>query len=149
MKKVIHLLTSVSLILLLNLLLGCGGSMTKDQAIDFIMKKYQIPSISGGINKQILKSKTYVQYTSFPKVSITIGDDKVLTYKDYEPFLSDLAKKGLITIEEFTTQDYDYNEDRTYVKIMLTDEGKKYLIKEYSTAYELDLPKLVYDKLCD
>ena len=63
---------------------------------------------------KVLNQKKYVSYCSFPKVSITIGEEnKIITYSDYETFLTDHKGKGIITINDSTVQDYSYNEDRT------------------------------------
>lgn len=149
MKKTIFFAKTFVFIIILPVLFSSCQRLSKEQAVDFIVRKYKVPGVvASGLNKNYFKNKKYVSYCSFPKVSITIGDEnKIITYSDLETFLTDLKGKGIITINDFTMQDYSYNEDRTYAKILLTDEGKKYLLHEYSDRFEIDLAKLVQEKL--
>jgi len=55
----------------------------------------------------------------------------------------------MMSSEEVTIQDYEHNQDRTYAKILLTEEGKKYLVREFSNVYDLDFAKFIREKLKD
>jgi hypothetical protein len=146
MKKVKYL-TSVMLLLFVSFFFfSCSKNLSRSEASVLIMKKYNLPQIeSKEINKSYFKNSKYVDYCSFPKVSIYIGDR--ITYSDNENVLIALKEKGLINISETVEQEREYDEDNTYAIVLLTDEGRKYLINESKEKFIVKTCEITFGEI--
>ncbi len=122
------------------------GIYRESEAEVLIMKKFNLPQTDTmRIYKKYFKSSKYVDYCSFPKVSIYIGGR--ITYSDNEKVLITLKEKGLINISETVEQEREYDEDNTYAIVLLTDEGKKYLIKEDDVKYIVKTCEITFGEI--
>ena len=123
----------VSLILLIALctFTACN-KLTRGKAKEEIIKKQQLPqSETVKLNKKFLKDHQFVG--GFPKVCLTIGIDH---FSSYEKKLLDLQSQGFITLKD--DEYYDDCND-LYTNVLLTEKGKKDLIKEDDGIYTIKL----------
>ena len=132
MKKVIYSIITL-------LVFTACGELSRGKAKDEIIKDKQLPQTETvKLNKKFLKDHQYVG--GFPKVCLNNYE----RFSQREKQLTELQEKGYITFKD--DEYYDDCND-LYTNIILTEKGKKDLVKENNGQYEIKLCNIEFGEI--
>lgn len=132
MKKVIYSIITL-------LVFTACGELSRGKAKDEIIKDKQLPQTETvKLNKKFLKDHQYVG--GFPKVCLNNYE----RFSQREKQLTELQEKGYITFKD--DEYYDDCND-LYTNILLTEKGKKDLVKEDNGQYEIKLCNIEFGEI--
>lgn len=118
-----HILFWVAVTMLIT---GCQGKLSRSKAKSEIIKAKQLPYPEyKPLNKRFIKEHQYVE---FGKVCF----NNINLFKDYASQLLEMQSKGYITLKDDTNFD---NCNNRYTNVILTESGKKELVKEDPNNY--------------
>ena len=122
---------------------GCSKTLSRDEAETLIKQKHNLPQIETvKIVKNYHKSH-YGDRGGFGMEIVTIVTSPY--YSEFKTMLDGLQSKGLITVNE--TKEYNGGIHYTWATVSLTDEGKKYLVKESRGEYEIKSAEITFGQI--
>ena len=140
MKKLPFLLVSIIL------LSSCSNNLSRQKAAELISRQQKLP-----VTQTIVLGSYFKRAWSDPAsgafgisaACLVSGGDK--NYSDVAQSLAELQSKGLISIGE--RKDHNGECNYLYATTKLTDEGKKYLVKESGGVHELKAYDLAFGEV--
>lgn len=126
----------IAILPLFLFLFSCSNDLSRDKAKDLIVQKYNLPQ-----TETVKLGKSYLKkYQNLNGIYNETG------YSGAKEKLDALLSQGLITIGESQSGTIGYGL-MFYATVMLTDEGKKYLIKEDEKDYEMKSNEIAFGEI--
>jgi hypothetical protein len=133
------LVFKMGLALATMLMCSCGSNdLSRPKAAELISRQLKLP-----MTETITLGKSYLKksWDDSWGVCMVIGDK----YPDVKKWLDELQAKDLISISEDRQHEGTCN--YLYATVTLTDEGKKYLVKDADGAYHLKADELTFGEV--
>ncbi|MEK6320241.1 MAG: hypothetical protein AABN33_01020 [Acidobacteriota bacterium] len=130
----------MSLALATMLLCSCSNDLSRQKAAELIARQQKLPAIETiQLGKSYLKESRHDSWG----VCMVIGDK----YSDsgVKERLDGLQAKGLISIGEKKQHEGECN--YVWATVELTDEGKKYLVKDGDGEYQIKVNELTFGEI--
>jgi hypothetical protein len=119
----------IGIVLAATLICSCSNNLSRHKAADLISQQLKLPATQTVVLASYFK-KSWSDPASGPfgisAACLVSGDGK--NYSDMKQILAGLESKGLISIGE--RKDHEGECNYLYATTNLTEEGKKYLVKE-------------------
>ena len=118
---------------------GCNSNnLSRSKAKNLIVKAYGLPHSE---SVELIKEYYVSQHSSGWSTGLISSE----RYSDHKKELDELQSKGVITVGD--TTHYGNDIDFTYALIKLTDEGKKYLIRDDGDKFILKACEVVFGEI--
>jgi hypothetical protein len=131
----------MSLALATMLICSCSNDLSRQKAAELISKQLELPTIeTTQLGKSYLKN-SWGDPSMMPAVCVVTGDQ----YSDVKKRLDELQAKDLIRIGE--NQQHEGECNYIWATVKLTDEGRKYLVKDTDGAYQLKVDELTFGEI--
>lgn len=132
------LVFKMSLALATMLLCSCSNDLSRQKAAELISRHQKLPAIETiQLGKRVLKDSRHDSWG----VCLNIGDK----YSDVKGRLDELQAKGLISIGE--NQQHEGQCNYLWATVELTDEGKKYLVKDADGEYQIKVCEVTFGEI--
>lgn len=125
-------------------LLSCSKNLSRENAEDLIIKKFNLPRTETMQIKKTYYVENHSLGTGFCPVGIYSGSDEN-RYSNYKQLIEALQSNGMVLVNE--DKKIENQICWTWANVLLTDEGKKYLVQENDKQYELKTCEVVFGEI--
>ena len=143
MRLIKNLFASILLLVFAITVTSCSKDLSRDKAKKLIVKNKDLPQTeTTNIEKKYYISQ-YGDRGAFGMQKIGLVTNP--NYSGHKRMLDDLASEGLIKVEE--TKESSNGVHYTWASVALTKKGKKFLMSESDSQYEVKVSEIVFGEI--